>query len=342
VPAVVALRCSLTATLACAQSSQPSAHTVAVDMFDAGDALMNNGRVHEACPKYAESYRLDPRLGVLLHWADCLEQDGKLASAYAAFRDAVELAERAADRRRKLAVARVRALEPRLSRIIIDAPKNGLPEDAAIQLDSMNLVASGLGVGIAVDPGEHWVRASAPGFAPFATSLVVSGEGRVERVTIPALQRVVSAEPELSPRTAAAVGQATRSTAVTTRRVPSGADARSNDQKWLGVAVAGAGVVALGVGAFFAVETLDALDQREAICPRDPCPANADRDRVRTLEADARTAQAWALGLSIGGAIAVVAGTVLYLRSPSDRAALQVWQRRSAQGSVMQGLEWRF
>jgi len=343
--AALALHSTLLESRARAQSSEPTAHGVAVDMFDAGGALMKSGRIHEACPKYAESYRLDPRLGALLHWADCLEQDGKLASAYAAFRDAAELAERSADRRSEFAGARVRSLEPRLSRIIIDAPQDGLPSDVTIQLDSLTIVASGLGVGIAVDPGEHSVRASAAGFAPFANSLVVSGEGQVQRVTIPALERRLPAEPDSS-SPAAAVDQPVRSTAAA--EIPVQVLAKPalyqshSDQKWLGAVVAGAGVVALGVGAVFFGTMVGALDQRNELCPTDPCSANTDRDRVRSLESEARTAETRGLALSIGGAIAVVAGAVLYLRSPSDPKALRVWQPRSAKSSVAQGLEWRF
>jgi len=330
--------------LASAQSSEPSAHTVAVDMFDAGDALMKSGRIHEACPKYAESYRLDPRVGALLHWADCLEQDGKLASAYAAFRDAVELTERSADLRRDYVVARVRSLEPRLSRIIIDAPKDGLPQDATIQLDSLRIVASGLGVGIAVDPGEHSVRVTAPGFAPFTSLLVVSGEGQVQTVPIPTLERLVPAESSSS--AAVAVDQSARPTA--TKKTPAylapkpAGEGTRDGQRWLGAGVAGAGIVALGVGAYFFSKMLGALDERDQLCPHDPCPANTDQRRVRSLESEARTAEAWGLGLSIGGALAVVAGAVLYLRSPSDREAQRAWQPRSARAGVMPGLEWRF
>jgi len=344
VAAFVVLQSTLMEPLASAQSSEPSAHTVAVDMFDAGDALMKSGRIHEACPKYAESYRLDPRVGALLHWADCLEQDGKLASAYAAFRDAVELTERSADLRRDFAVARVRSLEPRLSRIIIDAPKDGLPPDATIQLDSLRIVASGLGVGIAVDPGEHSVRASAPGFAPFTSSLVVSGEGQIETVAIPTLERSVPAVS--APSAAGPVDQSARSTAAKPIRPdlapkPAG-EGSPNGQRWLGAGVGGTGVVALGVGAYFFSKMLGALDQRNELCPHDPCPENTDQRRVRSLESEARTAEAWGLGLSIGGVIAVVAGTVLYLGSARDRAAQRVLPLRSASSGVMQGLEWRF
>jgi len=310
-------------------------------MFDAGDALMKDGRIHEACPKYAESYRLDPRLGALLHWADCLEQDGKLASAYAAFRDAVELAERSTDRRSDFAAARVHSLEPRLSRIVIDAPQAGLPPDATIQLDSLSIVASGLGVGIAVDPGAHTIRASAPDYAPFTSTLLVS-EGQVQRVTIPTLERRTPAEPASSGTVAVEPSERAKATEQSALPEPKPASARpSNSQKWLGLAVGGAGVVALGASAAFFGSMMSALDQRDELCPVDPCPPNADREHVRALESQARTAQTWGIALSISGAIAMVVGTVIYVRAPSNPAVPRAWQPRPAKG-IAQGLEWRF
>jgi hypothetical protein len=330
VAAIFALESTLTTARVCAQPSEPSPHTVAVDMFDAGDALMASGRVREACPKYAESYRLDPQLGALLHWADCLEQDGKFASAYAAFRDAAELAARSADQRREFALARVLSLEPRLSRVIIEAPRGALPPEAAVQLDSLRIVESGLGVGIAVDPGEHSVRASAPGFEPFSRTFTVNRQGQVLRFVLPALKLVSRSEPVVS--SAAAPVLADR---------PASAR-RDAGRNWIGFGLTGAGIAAIGVGGVFFGRMLHRLEQRDELCPHSPCAPGTDPSRVRSLENEARTAEAWALGLSLGGVVAAAAGAVLYLSAPRSRLTLGAWSRPSAPSGLLQGLEWRF
>ncbi|HEX5098164.1 MAG TPA: hypothetical protein VFV94_01635, partial [Polyangiaceae bacterium] len=88
---------ALSGMLLTAQVSAQDARAAAVLAYDQAEALMAAGKVAEACPRYAESQKLDPQLGTLLHLADCLEKKGQTASAWAAFRDASEIAEQRGD-----------------------------------------------------------------------------------------------------------------------------------------------------------------------------------------------------------------------------------------------------
>src|SRR5262245_52435554 len=67
---------------------------LAEELFRAAKALMTEGRNVEACPKLAESYRLDPAGGTLLTLALCHETTGRTASAWADFTNAIALAKR--------------------------------------------------------------------------------------------------------------------------------------------------------------------------------------------------------------------------------------------------------
>src|SRR5581483_3808708 len=91
---------------------------------------MNAGKYDEACPKVEASQRLDAGLGTLLFLADCYEKGGKLASAWATFREAESIAAGRGDQpREQIARTRSAALEPRLSKLWIKVVEGN---DAAI------------------------------------------------------------------------------------------------------------------------------------------------------------------------------------------------------------------
>ena len=86
-------------------------------------ALMKAKNYAEACPKLAESQRLDPGIGTQFHLADCYENQGKLASAWATFLEVASLAAASNQPdREKAAKARAARLEPRLPRLTIVVP----------------------------------------------------------------------------------------------------------------------------------------------------------------------------------------------------------------------------
>jgi serine/threonine-protein kinase len=150
----------LLAAPAIAQTLDKSA---AVTLFDEAQQLMEAGRYAEACPKYAESNRLDAQLGVLLHLADCYEKTGKLASAWVCFRDAADLADRRADERSLTAKQRAQALESRLSRLTVTVPQAADVTGLEVRRDGALLTESLWGVAIPVDSGRHTITATAPG-----------------------------------------------------------------------------------------------------------------------------------------------------------------------------------
>src|SRR5689334_1948856 len=83
--AAAALGLLATTGHALAQDRDPAA---AEALFREGKQLMADGAFERACPKLAESYRLDPATGALLATALCYERANKLASAWVAYTDA--------------------------------------------------------------------------------------------------------------------------------------------------------------------------------------------------------------------------------------------------------------
>ena len=90
--------------------------------------MVEKGEIAPACARFAESQRRDPQLGTLLYLATCHEQEGKTATAWVEFKEALAQAEQAnkPDRveQAKQGVARV---EPNLARIrlVVREPAGG-------------------------------------------------------------------------------------------------------------------------------------------------------------------------------------------------------------------------
>src|SRR5262245_14317965 len=79
---------------AAAAQSQGAEVALAEMLYRQGRQLMADGKVSEACPKFAESYRLDAATGTLLNLAACHEAEHKLATAWLEYSEAVTLARR--------------------------------------------------------------------------------------------------------------------------------------------------------------------------------------------------------------------------------------------------------
>ena len=169
-----------------AQDAQASAAAEA--LFEQARKLMDAGKYRDACPKFAESQRLDPGIGTMLYLADCYEKNGQTASAWATFREAADAAKTAgqADREQK-ARARAATLEPKLAKLTIVAPAN---------VAGLEVLRDGLPVGeplwgapVPVNPGAHTIAAKAPGKKAFAGKVDVPNEpGASVSTTIPALE----------------------------------------------------------------------------------------------------------------------------------------------------------
>jgi hypothetical protein len=292
----------------------PGAVAAAEALFQEGRALLMAGKVPEACPKLEESQRLDPATGTLLALALCHEQQGKLASAWAAFAD-IEARSRLDGRADRERTAREHgaALRPRLSTLTLAVPADARESEAlVISLDGFPIGRPAWNAALPVDGGAHLVEAAIPGRAPWRTSVSISSEQHHARLLVLVPKATPATSPALSG--AAAVGAPLPAHRVGARRV-------------VGLVAAGAGAIGLGASVLLGLDARS--DYRGAIaqCQGDLCPAEPYR-RVQ----DARDQGDLGTVLAVVSGAAAAAGALLFFwpaargdaRATTSRAQLAV------------------
>lgn len=282
---------------------------LATELFGAGRELLEAGRVAEACPKLAESAKLDPRVGTLGNLADCEEKLGRLARARGYWQQAANLARSTGDARLGHAEAQLTRLDARVPKVRLVAPP-ALPPGLVVRLDRAEVGAGSFGTPMPLDPGRHAIEATAPGRSPWKVDVELLDRGETVDVTIPDLPLVASS----AEGTGAPVGSGAH---VTVETGPSALGI-------VGLASSGIGLVGLGVGTYFAGVAQSRADlSNELGCVDDRCTEHAAE--VRTSAREAGTA-ATALFLA-GGALAV-GGLVTYLLAPEATEEVPVTASR--------------
>ncbi|MGD0527987.1 MAG: hypothetical protein ABSE49_22830, partial [Polyangiaceae bacterium] len=169
--------------LAALTPSRPAAAQATADpaaaeaLFGEAQRLEAAGKYAEACPKFAESLRLDSGIGVMLYLADCWERVERTASAWAQFREAEDLATRLGDKRAAAAHQRAAILEPRLARLVIHVAPGADVAGLELTRDTTPMGPAQWGVPVPVDPGPHTIVMSAPGKKTRTASVLVTAGG---------------------------------------------------------------------------------------------------------------------------------------------------------------------
>jgi len=288
--------------------SPTDSKAAAEELFVRAKELVAAKDYARACPMFAESLRLDRGVGVMLHLAACYERAGKPASAWAQFREAEQRATLERDARADVARRRADALEPKLYRVTIAvAPTSDVP-GLAIERDGIFIERPQWGAAVPIDPGDHRIVATAPDKVRFEATITVPTEKGEATLTIPPLADAAVPQ-EVAP-------PARPATPIVDTR-PAGADP-GRARRIVAIAVAGAGVVSIGIGGYFGLHASSLLGDSNdgGHCrPDNHCDATG-----ASLRHDAQSAGNVSTVLLGVGLAAVAGGAVLYLTAPKRAA----------------------
>lgn len=287
----------------------------AAQLFDEARELMEQQDYALACAKLQQSMQLDPQLGTQLHLGHCYEKEGQLGEAYRAFLAAAELAARRnaqgiREPREKVARERAASLEARLS--LLELRWLDPATEVRLTLDGAPIERGEGSSPLVVGPGEHLLRASAPGRQDWQQSFRI-GAGARFGIDVPALALL---PPVQQPDEQPDVMQAS------TKPAPLVARQGRSVRRVTGYVALGAGALGLVVGTVFGLMRNAKVHQLEDRCDFDAgrCViANGDtaaRARITALRDDAASfAKGANVAWIVGGAVAA-SGLVLILTAP--------------------------
>jgi hypothetical protein len=304
------------ATPAHAQSAE------AESLFREGKRLMKKGQLAQACDKFDAADHVEATASTELNLADCREKTGQLATAWAMFIKAATTAKRAGDAKRDAeGRRRAAALEPQLVYLTILVPEEARIDGLVIKRNDAAIDPALWDQRVPVDPDEYTISAEAPGHKPWSTAVVVKTKSK--KVEVPVLE----ARPDRKPRreAKAATGSSDGDERIDRGRLEgreSGDRAadeprdRSADEphrpmtgkrKW-SIALAAAGVAAVGTGIGLGIYANRLEDKADALCRGVLC---GDPDAI----AFNQRARNYALGANVGyaaGGAALVGAIVLW------------------------------
>ncbi len=332
--ATLLLSSALTPTVALAQSSdadkatardlavegykalQANDYAAAADRFTHADALYHAptvtiglARAHVGLGKLVSAQELYSRI----------VQETLPPNASTAIRKAVRDAQKELD-----------ALARRIPSVVITVKGNDAPR---VTLDGIEVRAAALGLKRPVDPGQHVITASAPGFVTSEVTMSFA-EGKSESVTLELKPRqaaprpVVAVAPAAKPPAATPVPTPAPPTSASTtpapmppsqpEPAPDQIKANGSTQKTIGVVALGVGAAGILVGGITGGLAVGKHGDITKSCPDGHCPKGSEATYNPEIDSYTTMGTISTIGFLAGGALAAT-GMVLMLTAPKKR-----------------------
>jgi hypothetical protein len=299
--------------------------TQAEALFNQGKDLINQKKYHEACERFAASYKLDEQNSTMLALAACHDLEGKTATAWGEYLLVVNKSR--GTPAAEYADTKAKELYPRLLKIKIEA--NVVPPDIAIKVDGNAIPKESLNAELPLDPGDHDLEAKASGKHDWTKHIKLRAEDSPLKV-------VLSME-DMTPEELKALQDKQNGV------VPPSEEVTPADpvKRWVGIGLIGVGAVGIGVGVGFLISALGLRDQFNAEgqgipnCnspssgpPYGSLPDGSTRchavDSNNNTKAQVANTQFVVMGVAGGiGIISAVVGTILVLTSFESKRVIK-------------------
>lgn len=332
--ATLLLSCSLTPTIALAQTSDADKAT-ARDLTVEGYKALASKDYSAALDRFTRADALYHAPSVILGLARAQVGLGKLVSAQELYsRAAHETLPPNASSASKKAVqdaqTELDALGLRIPSVVINVKGS---DAAKVTLDGIEVRAAALGVKRPVDPGKHVVTASATGFATSEVAVNLA-EGKSESVTLELKPRqaepppVVAVAPVAKPPMVTPKPAPVRATPALTSPVlttpahnepePDQVKANGSTRKMLGFVALGVGGAGLLVGGITGGLALGKHGTIAESCPAGHCPEGTEASFQPAIDSYGTMGTISTIGFIAGGALAAT-GLVLILTAPKAK-----------------------
>lgn len=296
--------------------AQQHAVNEAESLIEQARKLLADGRVSEACATFERSQKLAPDVGTLLQLGNCYQRDGRTASAWLAFREAIGVAHDSGQaERERFARERAQALERDVVRLTITMhPQTASIPGLTVSRDNTILSNAELGVPTPIDPGRHTISARAPGKKSWSAIVDINrAPGREPtNVEIPILEEMegaASPPPALEPPPGSGAAES-----------PSGGGGPAPNSTLFttGLVVGGAAVVIASAATGFALSAQSKEDDLEALTKS---RGTWSSEYQRTYDDGSDAATAATVLFVTGGLMLAVGATLMLVNWPSAQRA---------------------
>jgi hypothetical protein len=318
-------------------------------LFEEGNKLMADGKLAQACAAYEASNHVEPRAGTLIQLGECRERNQQFASAWSAYKDALNLA--TDPRKQTFATTKAAALEPRLSYLTVAVSDQSRIRGLVLTRNGTSLDPMLWNRALPVDGGDQVITVRAPGYETWQKTVHVPVERAKLSVDVPVLAKTskvtasggtpppASSSPSAASSTASnPPAAAPASPAVTvpvttivqqalhvelaeparTTGVAPGTGPAPPIRKYLTIGAGATGVAAAGIGLVFGAKARSTYNDAKALCVNLTCDP-ADYSKGKQLIQDAHSDATISTVLVAAGGAAIAASAILFFTTPREQ-----------------------